>query len=190
MKRQIRLLPILAALALSAPAAADDLKTAIQQAPIRQSLGDAIHTPGRVPEPVLFRYMTSEKGYRLYQMEGLSTGTKEYVLVAANAPVRSAAGRSAYNVVGGSTRCVVEMWDTSGFGTLLVTTDLDWNNFSHISGVNDKASAIQTDCAGVWAYEDKNYDTFGLFLYVPASTSLSSLGSIDNKISAIQHDLP
>lgn len=192
MKRQIRLLPILAALALAAPAAAADLKTAIQQAPIRQSLGDAVHAPGRVPEPVLFRYMTSEKGYRLYQMEGLSTGKREYVLVPANAPVRRAAAEAAYNVAGGSTRCVVELFDSTGYGNLIVTTDLDWNNFSYISNVNDRTESVQTDCAGVWLYEDRNYDVFGLFLYVPANTSLTNLtaSSMANKISSIQHDLP
>ena len=190
MKRQFLLIPILGALALAAPATADDLKAAIQNAPIRQNLEQAMRAGQDTPEPVLFRYMASEKGYRLYRLEGLDSGRKEYVLVPANAPVRNATGQAAYNVVGGSTRCVVVMYDATSYGSLIVTTDLDWNNFGYISGVNDKTSSIKTDCVGVWAYEDKNYDVSGLFLYVPAFSSLPSLGSMDNKISSIQHDLP
>jgi len=192
MKCLIRLIPILTALALAAPAMAEDLKAAIAKAPIRQNLEQAMRAGQSVPEPVLFRYMTSEKGYRLYRLEGLDSGRKEYVLVPADAPVRNATDRAAYNVAGGSTRCVVELFDSTGYGNLIVTTDLDWNNFSYISNVNDKTSSIQTDCAGVWVYEDKNYDVFGLFLYVPANTSLTNLtaSSMDNKISSIQHDLP
>lgn len=193
MSRKIHLVLLLAALPLAMPAMAEDLKAIIRQAPIHSSLEQALHAshPG-APEPVLFRYMTSEQGVRLYRLEGLDSGRKDYVLVSADAPVRNATGRSVYNVAGGNTRCVVQLFDTSGFGNLIATTDLDWNNFGYVSGVNDKTSAIKTTCAGVWVYENKNYDAFGLFLYVPANTNLSSLtsSSMDNKISSLQHDLP
>jgi hypothetical protein len=187
MNRFTRLLLVLPLLA-TAPLAASDIDKAVRKAPVLPSLEAAVESfSTKAPEPVFIDLLGSERGAKLYRLKGFHSGEERLFLISGKAP-KPARGKAAYNVVGGSTRCVVYLYRDVNYGTLILTSDLDWNNFAAISGVNDETSSLQTTCAPAWFHMDKNYAS--TLLYVPASTSLSSLGSADNKISAMLHDLP
>jgi hypothetical protein len=195
MNRTFRLALVLAACVTATAASARDLPGTLRTAPIHPSLEKAVRAAVKdAPEPVLIRFLLAEQGVRLYRLEGLDSGRQDFVLVDAERPVtplQNVTGRSAYNVIGGATRCVVQLFGSANYGNLILTSDIDWNNLGYLTGVNDLASSVQTSCNGVWLYEHKNYDAFGLVLYVPANTNLASLhATIDNRISAVQHDLP
>lgn len=189
MHRFTRLLAALAILAVATgPAVARNLDRAIRQAPVFASLEAAVKSrPAQ--EPILIDRLGASGDAGFYRLKGFNTGKVSYALVAGDT-LRAARDKAAFNVVGGTNRCVVRLYRDINYGTLIFTSDLDWNSFGAISGVNDEASSIQTTCRGAWFYSNKNYSTAFSFFYVPANTNLASLGSQNDKISAVLHDLP
>jgi len=189
MNRFTHLLAALAVLAVAAgPAAARNLDRAIREAPVFSSLEAAVKARP-IQEPVLLDRLGASGNAGFYRLKGLNSGKVRYALVTGDT-LRSARDKAIFNVVGGTNRCVVRLYDNTSFGTLLFTSDLDWNNFGAISGINDDVSSVQTTCRGAWLYQDKNYSVNNLFVYVPANTNLTSLVSLNEEVSSILHDLP
>lgn len=198
MKSGFRLLSALALLALPAlpsPAwAGGDGPSRPSTFPtLEQAVRDFV---GDRHELVKVERLSAADGQEIYRFEGASTGRREEAQVnpeASAAPGRGRAGTTkAYNVVGGSTRCVVYLYKDDNYGNLILTTDMDWNDFGQINGLNDVTSSLQTTCGGLWLFTTAQYNTGypSLIYYAPAYTNLATLPTMNNSISAIKHDLP
>jgi hypothetical protein len=145
-------------------------------------------------ELVKIQRLATGEGGQQYRLEGTATGRQREARVDPKAPLPPGEARrapaKAYNVVGGSTRCIVYLYKDDNYGNLNLTTDMDWNDFRVASGLNDVTSSLQTTCGGLWLFEDNNYNEGALFYYAPAYSNLATLPSMNNKISSIKHDLP
>lgn len=201
MKSSCRLLSALALLtlpALPASSLAGGAGSGPSRQPTFSTLDQAVHDfAGDRHELVKVERLSAADGRELYRFEGTATGLREEAQVNHNsqAPAAPGGGRAgttkAYNVVGGSTRCVVYFYKDDNYGNLILTTDMDWNDLSAATGLNDVISSLQTTCAGLWLFTGANYNTgTDLFYYAPAYTNLATLPTINNAISSFKHDLP
>ena len=186
-------------LGLAGSAGAVDLETALAGGKIHTTVRAAVTASSLdFDEPLLFEHQQVGTGeVEVIRVTGMNTGRVEHIRVAPGADIgrpteAEIARRYAYNVVGGSSRCVINLYDGTGFSTLIQVTDMDWNNLGEISGVNDKISSIQTGCNGVWFHKHRDFrHGFGLpYMYVPANTNMTNAGSMSNVISSFRHDIP
>lgn len=147
--------------------------------------------------PILIEAVAYEGGVGLFQLKSLETNEISYALVAEgpdgpkpSRSLQSLAAPAAFNVVGGSNRCVINLYDNTFYGSVVMTTDLDWNNMAVVSGVNDKPSSLKTGCNPVRFFKDKNFSSVSL--YVAANTNIPNLSThnFNNLISSFYHDLP
>jgi hypothetical protein len=197
MKSGCRLLSALALLALPAlPSPALASGDGPSRPSTSPTLDQAVHDfVGDWHELVMVQRLSASEGRELYRFEGTATGRREEAQVDPKAPTAPRGGHTAttkaYNVVGGSTRCVVYFYKDNNYGNLILTTDLDWNDLSAATGLSDVISSLQTTCAGIWLFTGDNYNTgTDLFYYAPANTNLATLPTMNNAITSFKHDLP
>lgn len=89
-----------------------------------------------------------------------------------------------------SCRCIIYAYRNEYYSTLLLITNLDWNDFSSYPGLNDSFDSLQTTCNGAFFFTNSNWG--GNYLYMNSNVSipvLSIYGFHDN-ISSLAHDLP
>lgn len=89
----------------------------------------------------------------------------------------------------GTCRCLVYCYKNINYGTLLVYFNVDVNNFSDWSGLNDQFSSLKTTCNGAWFYEHKAWG--GSVLYVAPNTNVPNLSTynFNDKISSTLHNM-
>ncbi|MEM1203107.1 MAG: hypothetical protein AAGN66_07745 [Acidobacteriota bacterium] len=201
--RKISVIALVFALA-ALGAQASELDRVELQGKVHSDLHTALgHSAVELDQPVFFYPERQQDGVMLIRVEGHRTGEVDRILVSRDATLGGAIAeqrpegqppeaqqRAAFNVVGGVNRSVIRLYDGINFSGLIMTTDLDWNNLSEISGVNDRASSLKTGSNGVWFFRDRNFYSGDPFLYVPPNTNMANIGTLNNAISAFVHDLP
>ncbi len=194
-------------LVLAVPAAATDLEQAIQKGPIFASLGASIRGAGMGDAPVVVGTpIAYESGVALYELTDPASEATQFALVSVSSDPLAGDREEAAPAVDntkvtpapsnltqtetGSCRCVINAYKHSNFGTLLLITNIDFNDIGRLSGHNDQYSSLKTTCNPAWFFQ--NHTFTGSFLYVNANVSISNLGTFgfNDKISSILHDLP
>lgn len=196
------------------PAAAANVERLLESGKIFNTWGQALRESSLdLNQPIKGTPIAYENGVAVYRVEGLEDGAVDFTLVAlpfnpteapaevANRPGeldRAAAGEPAPMSIdnrvtystGGSSRCIIYAYRNEYYSTLLLITDLDWNDLSSYSGLNDSFDSLQTTCNGAFFFQHKNWG--GSYLYLNSSVSvpvLSTYGFHDT-ISSLFHDLP
>lgn len=216
----MNLRPVLALLLLLTPFAASAAPHAADLQPSTDDVAgnwhEAVVASGLdLEHPIELVALSTENGVTEYRMQSLETGEIAFARVrlpvdpALSAPSddtsealaerNCAPESSACNAplttltLADSSRCKVTIYSGSSFTGSSVQINIDLNTFNSLNyfaggGLNDTVSSLKTTCNAAYFYEHKNW--LGSSLYVPANTSLASLGSLDNRISSLWHVIP
>lgn len=149
--------------------------------------------------PVFIEPLSYRKGVAAYRFREALTGreAKASVSVLVN-PLTGAAGGFPTTVspsvaggaakvtfTGAADRCSVSFYKNINFGVLLMTANLDFNDWGSLGGsFNDQVTSLVTGCNALFIWDHEEWAGSGLF--IPANFTLPSLSvySFNDKMSS------